>query len=87
MNDEYYLATFKTTHDALSFDKRFISKGYKTIIMPVPREISHSCGISVRLSNINLDKIIQIIDEEDISIEGIYLINGNKKKNNIVKIV
>ena len=87
MNDEYYLATFKTTHDALSFDKRFLSKGYKTIIIPVSREISHSCGLSVGLPNIDLGNIIQIIDKEDISVESIYLINNNEKGKIIKRII
>lgn len=84
MNDEYCLAIFKSTHDALSFEKRFLSEGYKITIMPVPRKIKNSCGLSIRFSAIDLDNIVKIINKENISFESIYLIN-NYKMERIIK--
>ena len=45
--DEYYLLTFESTHAAISTEK--ILKPAEVTIMPVPRFISASCGISVRI--------------------------------------
>lgn len=45
--DEYYLLTFESTHAAISTEK--LLKPVEVTIMPVPRFISASCGISVRI--------------------------------------
>ena len=45
--DEYYLLTFESTHAAISTEKML--KPAEVTIMPVPRFISASCGISVRI--------------------------------------
>ena len=46
MND-YYLLTFESTHAAISTEK--LLKPAEVTIMPVPRFLSASCGISVRI--------------------------------------
>ena len=46
--EEYYLITFESTHAAISTEK--LLKPAEVTIMPVPRFISASCGISVRIS-------------------------------------
>ena len=43
--EEYYLLTFESTHAAISTEKLLRPAG--VTIMPVPRFISASCGISV----------------------------------------
>lgn len=45
--DEYYLYTFESTHSAIATDK--LLRPYGAKIIPVPRFISASCGISVRV--------------------------------------
>ena len=45
--DEYYLLTFESTHAAISTEK--LLKPAEVTIMPVPRFISASRGISVRI--------------------------------------
>ncbi len=46
--NEYYLITFESTHAAISTEK--VLKPAEVRIMPVPRFLSASCGISVRIS-------------------------------------
>ena len=48
MINDYYLITFESTHAAISTEK--LLKAADVRIMPVPRFISASCGISVRIS-------------------------------------
>ena len=45
--EEYYLFTFESTHAAIATEK--ILKPVGGIVMPVPRFISSSCGISIRI--------------------------------------
>ena len=44
---DYYLMTFESTHAAISTEK--LLKPAEVTIMPLPRFISASCGISVRI--------------------------------------
>ncbi len=48
MTEEYYLYTFESTHGAIATEK--LLKPLGCTIMPVPRHISTSCGISVRVT-------------------------------------
>ena len=45
--DEYYLLTFESTHAAIMTEKML--KPAAVTVLPVPRFISASCGISVRI--------------------------------------
>lgn len=47
MSEEYYLITFENTHAAIATEKLLAPADVR--IMPVPRFISASCGISVRI--------------------------------------
>ena len=48
MTEEYYLYTFESTHGAIATEK--LLKALGCTVMPVPRHISTSCGISVRVA-------------------------------------
>ena len=45
--EEYFLLTFESTHAAISTEK--LLKPAEVTIMPVPRFLSASCGISIRI--------------------------------------
>lgn len=47
---EYYLITFHSTHAAIGTQKYLTGEGEKIMIMPTLREISASCGISIRVN-------------------------------------
>lgn len=47
MIEEFYLYTFSNTHGAIAAEK--LLKELNVRIMPVPRVISASCGISVKV--------------------------------------
>ena len=59
--DEYYLLTFESTHAAISTEK--LLKPAEVTIMPVPRFISASCGISVRIRPDKREEAEQMIRE------------------------
>jgi hypothetical protein len=60
--DEYYLLTFESTHAAISTEK--LLKPAEVTIMPVPRFISASCGISVRIRPDRKEQAEDIIREK-----------------------
>ena len=59
--DEYYLLTFESTHAAISTEKLLKPAG--VTIMPVPRFISASCGISVRIHPDKKEQVEEIFRE------------------------
>ncbi|MDD5823199.1 MAG: DUF3343 domain-containing protein [Firmicutes bacterium] len=61
MND-YYLYTFASTHAAILTEK--LLKPAESRIMPVPRFISASCGISVMIKPENKELAEKIFAEE-----------------------
>lgn len=76
MAEEYYLVTFKSTHDALYFDKEISQEGYKTVIMPVPRNIGSSCGLAISFSVEDREKVENLIEEEELKIDGYYFVEN-----------
>lgn len=74
MAEEYYFVTFKSTHDALIFDKEVAQEGYKTIIMPVPRNIGSSCGLAVRFSVEERGEIENLVKEKELKIDSYYIV-------------
>ena len=62
------IATFDTTHMALFFEKTCRSLGIKVKIIPVPRELSSSCGLACsypceeRIKDIAAEKGIEVFE-------------------------
>ena len=47
---EDYIATFFSHFGAMAFKKKCDQEGYPAVIMPVPRNLSSSCGTCVRFT-------------------------------------
>lgn len=80
MND-YYIAVFDSTHFALHFEKVIRNSGLKINIMPVPREITASCGISAKLETDEIDRVKEVALGENLKVSGYYHVetqNGKK---------
>nr|WP_300003924.1 DUF3343 domain-containing protein [Tissierella sp.] len=70
--EEYGLTTFKSTQFALQGEIVLKEAGviFKTI--PTPREVSHSCGLSLLFALDDVEKIKAFIKAEKMSIDGLY---------------
>ncbi len=62
-----YVATFFSHFGAMSFKKKCDKEGYPAVIMPVPRNLSSSCGTCVKFTglaetvkNWNCDELEQL---------------------------
>jgi len=62
------IATFDTTHMALFFEKTRRSLGIKVKIIPVPRELSSSCGLACSYPCEDEERIKDIAAEKDIEV-------------------
>jgi len=56
MNKEFYVIVFKSVHYAIKAEHTLKGK-FEIKIMPTPREISASCGVSIRISKSDLEAI------------------------------
>ena len=45
-----YIATFFSHFGAMAFKKKCEKEGYPAVIMPVPRNLSSSCGTCVKFT-------------------------------------
>ena len=79
MND-YYIAVFDSTHYALKFEKVIRAGGFKINIMPVPREITASCGISAKLEIDEIEKIMALAVEENLKVLAYYHVESQNGK-------
>lgn len=81
--NEMYIVAFNSTHHAIRTDKLLNENNIKVTTLPTPREISSSCGISVRFLKDDIDKIEDIIESNEILYNGIFKIErleGGRKE-------
>lgn len=74
MENYYCVVTFHTTQQPLVFEKTLKKKGLTIKLMPVPRQVSSSCGIAARVDCNQKEKILSICKENNIEIEGFHKI-------------
>lgn len=71
-NEVYGVLTFESTHHAISGEKIFKEAGLNFKTIPTPREITSSCGLSIRFDIKDLEKAKESIQGENLAIKGIY---------------
>ena len=84
--NEMYIISFNSTHQTIKCDKIFGKNEMDYAVLPTPREITQSCGISIKFSIENIDNVKEIIDENQIEYKGMYKIfkqDGKKKVEEI----
>lgn len=69
------IATFETTHMAISFEKNCRKAGLAVKIVPVPRELSTSCGLACRFPCTELENIKMICAEGNIDVSEYHTIS------------
>jgi hypothetical protein len=75
--DKYYILTFENTHSAINAESVLKVNNIKGIVMPTPTFVTKSCGISLKLTEEELEKVKPLINEEKIKIKGIILKESN----------
>lgn len=88
MNREIFnLVTFNSTHSAIRAERELLNEGIKVKVIPVPTEITASCGLSIRMKLEDLEKVKNILKNNDIETAGYYHVEklGLKKNINTIK--
>lgn len=74
MKDSYCITTFHSTHSALKFEKLLKDINLEIKIIPVPRQISASCGLAGRFLSQDFEQVVELIHESSSDIDTIYQI-------------
>lgn len=78
--DKYYILTFENTHNAMSGESVLKENKIKAIVMPTPTFITKSCGISLRVTDDEIEKVKILGNENKIKIKSTILKEGNSFK-------
>lgn len=81
MGNFYCVVTFDITQHALIFEDFMREKGLEVKLMPVPRQVSSSCGTAAKVDCHMKDQILEWCKEEDLILDEFHKIKNVKKKN------
>lgn len=68
----YCVVTFHSTYHAIRFEKVFSSLGYDVKLMPVPRQVSSSCGTAATFPCGLWDKIEKLSEGNNIELDQLH---------------
>lgn len=75
--EEFLIITFESTNFAMQTESVFKSLEIKNQIIPTPREITLSCGLSIRTPFENYDKVVDLIDNNKIRNKSLFRMKGS----------
>jgi hypothetical protein len=78
---KYCLITFSSTSHALKAEKIMKELEREFLLMPTLREISSSCGLSLKFRPENLNDYYQELLDRNVSMDGVYEVEINGRKN------
>ena len=80
MTDHYCFIAFENTHDAIGSEQRLQKAGLAVRIISVPPKIAAGCGLALRFSPEDYEKILPLMDT--VRDKAFYQVirNGRKKE-------
>jgi len=75
MEKLFYCLTFDSTHYAIKIEKRMKDAALNGVMIPTPREVSASCGLSLKFLEVDKEKMLKLLGEEDRDRVSLYLID------------
>ncbi|WP_061214749.1 DUF3343 domain-containing protein [Syntrophomonas wolfei] len=85
-SNNYALLTFASTSHALKAEKLLKSRQADFLVIPTLREISTSCGLSIKIAPTNLPDYYNYLSSKKVHIEGTYQVAKEGKKNRVEQI-
>ena len=76
---EAFLYVFRSTHHAIKFESTWKEHHKQVTILPVPREISASCGLAVRVEG-TLTAVKDFVSQQQLEVAGMYRIVYDEEK-------
>lgn len=75
---EFGVITFKSTNHAIKSELAFKDEKIKFRTIPTPREITHSCGLAIKIDLIDVEWAKKIVDKNSLDIEGFFKVVKTK---------
>lgn len=82
-----HIIAFESTHHAIKAEKEIKAEEINIKTIPTPREVSVSCGLSIKFDYKDLNRIKDIIGHYDLSISGVYKIYRKDNKRVAEKLI
>lgn len=70
----FYVITFNSTHHAIKAERTLMENGLDVRTIPTPREITASCGFSIKFLEGDINEIKNFLSNKELDILGIYKI-------------
>ncbi|WP_424910913.1 DUF3343 domain-containing protein [Thermovenabulum sp.] len=83
----FFMITFPSVHHALKFESKLKGTGINFQLVPVPREISSSCGVAAKVEGMIESEICDFIEKNRIEYDAVYVYNAPKQKPRLVKTI
>lgn len=79
MEETFCVVTFEITQHALIFEKYLKNNKLNVKLMPVPRQLSSSCGIAAYINCKEKDTISALCKDNNLNIDEFYELKTQKK--------
>jgi hypothetical protein len=66
------LFLFHSTHHVLKAEKVFKQNGISVEVIPVPRDLSSNCGVSLRIARTDQVRAAELLEANRVPVEGIH---------------
>lgn len=86
MKEFFYIIAFDSTHHAISTEQALKNAKKEVMIIPTPREITASCGLSLRVKKEDISFLKEQLKEKNMSYRGIFRVKLEEGKKFIEKI-
>lgn len=77
MEEKFYCLTFNNVHEGMKVEKE-LRLLIRSRLIPIPRKISASCGMALRVESGDWDLLLELIKSLDLSFAQSYLIAGEE---------
>ncbi|WP_319372328.1 DUF3343 domain-containing protein [uncultured Ilyobacter sp.] len=84
-SETFCLITADSTHQIMKLEKLILEKDIKVRIIPVPKEITANCGLSIKFDLSFLEEIKSLLPENSSSF-SLYTVEKSGLKKNITKV-
>ncbi|MBU5312060.1 DUF3343 domain-containing protein [Tissierella carlieri] len=85
--ETYGVTTYKSTHHTIQAEGVFKEKGISFRTIPTPREITVSCGLAIIFALDDLPKVKEMVNSDEINIDGIYKYTKDGQKSSAERII
>lgn len=67
MEQHFIIVAFDSTHDAIKAETEAGRAGISARLIPIPPEVSAGCGLALRAAPEELDKVRQLLKDQEIT--------------------